>query len=61
MDALHGAASLLADLGAECIKPILKELRRQPTVDQALALLQALSWIAESANPKLRAIEAEVT
>lgn len=60
VDALHGAASLLADLGVDCIKPILKELRREPTVDQALALLQALSWIAESSNPRLKTIEAEV-
>lgn len=60
VDALHGAASLLADLGTNSIKPILKELKRDPSTDQSLALLQALSWIAESVNPELKTIGAEV-
>jgi hypothetical protein len=58
IDALDGAASLLAEAGAAAIPPILEELERQPARDQAEALLHALAWIGESggaAQPDLTA------
>jgi hypothetical protein len=47
IDALDGVASLLAGAGEAAIPPILEELERQPTRDQAEALLHALAWIGE--------------
>jgi hypothetical protein len=47
IDALDGVASLLAAAGETAILPILEELERQPTRDQAGALLHALAWIGE--------------
>jgi hypothetical protein len=47
VDALDGVASLLARAGEVAIPPILEELERQPSRDQAEALLHALAWLAE--------------
>jgi hypothetical protein len=47
IDALDGVATLLARAGEAAIPPILEELERQPTRDQAVALLHALAWIGE--------------
>ena len=63
IDALDGVASLLAAAGETAILPILEELERQPTRDQAGALLQALAWVGEdgiaattSLAPRLEAV-----
>jgi hypothetical protein len=53
LDALHGAASLLADLGEPIVVPVLEELARDPPHDQALCLLWALVSLSES-SPTLR-------
>jgi hypothetical protein len=47
VDVLHGASCLLWEAGLNAIPPILEELERQPAMDQADALLKALSWIGE--------------
>ncbi len=48
VDALHGASSMLADIRESSLIPILEGLRRDPSVDQAIALLRALGWIGEA-------------
>jgi len=53
IDALHGVASLLADLGESIIVPVFEELARNPSHDQALSLLWALVSLSES-SPTLR-------
>ncbi len=53
LDALHGVASLLADLGESIIAPVFEELARNPSHDQALSLLWALVSLSESC-PTLR-------
>ena len=47
LDALHGASSLLSDAGTDAIPPILEELERQPSMDQADTLLNALALLGE--------------
>jgi hypothetical protein len=46
-DRLRGAASLLDDLGAISLRPILDALEGEPTANQALALLWALGWLGD--------------
>lgn len=53
IDAMHGAASLLADLGESIIVPVFEELAQNPSHDQALCLLWALVSLSES-SPSLR-------
>ncbi len=56
IDALDGTAAVLSMAGPTAISPILEELERQPSTDQALALLRALAWIGEDgveAQPSL--------
>jgi hypothetical protein len=50
IDAMHGAASLLADLGESIIVPVFEELARDPSRDQALCLLWALVSLSESSS-----------
>ncbi len=52
VEALHAVGSQLADLGQVALRPILDELDREPTVDQAIALLKAVGWMVE-ADPAL--------
>jgi hypothetical protein len=47
IDLLDGVASLLAQAGLAGIPPILDELERRPSRDQAEALLKALGWMGE--------------
>jgi hypothetical protein len=47
IDLLDGVASILAQIGETAIRPILDELDRQPSRDQAEALLKALGWLGE--------------
>ena len=62
VDALHGAASLLSDLGEISLGPIFEELAREPSGDQVLALLRALGWLSGSeAAPQLESVQAELT
>jgi hypothetical protein len=61
VDALHGAGSMLADLGDIAIAPIVERLRGDPSHDQALTLLKALGWLGESdRRPRLAGAEAEL-
>jgi hypothetical protein len=61
VDALHGAASLLSDLGAIILGPIFEELAGEPSGDQALALLRAIGWLSDSeTTPRLEAVRAEL-
>jgi hypothetical protein len=53
IDVLHGAASLLADLGEMILGPVLEEVARGGPRDQALCLLWALVSLSES-TPTLR-------
>ena len=53
VDAMHGAASLLSDLGAVIVDPIFQELGKAPSGDQAQVLLWALVSLAES-EPSIR-------
>jgi predicted HTH domain antitoxin len=55
IETLHAAAALLADLGCAAVTPIAEELARNPTSDQAWALLQALGWLAN--GPSAQTIE----
>ncbi len=50
IDLLDGVASILAEIGATVITPVLDELERQPSRDQAEALLKALGWLGEEGN-----------
>lgn len=50
IDLLDGAAAVLADLGEASLGPIIAELEREPTRDQAEALLKALGWLAEGGH-----------
>ncbi len=62
VDALHGAASLLSDLGEISLGPIFEELAGEPSGDQALALLRALGWMSElEAAPRLEGAQAALT
>jgi predicted HTH domain antitoxin len=61
IDALHGVASLLSDLGDVILGPIFEELAREPSSDQALALLWALGSLSDSeASPRLEGVQAEL-
>jgi hypothetical protein len=56
IDLLDGVANILAQIGDSAIPPILDELERQPSRDQAEALLKALGWLGEDgkgASPPL--------
>jgi predicted HTH domain antitoxin len=48
VETLHAAASVLADLGELGIGPIVEGLLANPAHDQAIALLNALGWLADS-------------
>ncbi len=62
VDALHGGASLLSDLGEVSFKPILKALRSDPAPDQACSLLQALAWLGEATSANWpTSLQAELT
>jgi predicted HTH domain antitoxin len=62
VDALHGVASLLADLGAVIVGPVFRELAEEPSDDQTVALLWALGSFSESeAAVRLEGVEAELT
>ncbi len=50
IDLLDGVASILAQIGDTAIPPVLDELERRPSRDQAEALLKALGWIGEQGN-----------
>jgi hypothetical protein len=50
IDLLDGVASILAQIGDTAIPPVLDELERQPSRDQAEALLKALGWLGERGN-----------
>jgi hypothetical protein len=50
IDLLDGVASILAQIGATAIPPVLDELERQPSRDHAEALLKALGWLGEQGN-----------
>ena len=50
VDLLDGVASILAQIGETAIPPVLDELERQPSRDQAEALLKALGWLGERGN-----------
>jgi len=50
IDLLDGVASTLAQIGDSAILPVLDELERQPSRDQAEALLKALGWLGEQGN-----------
>jgi hypothetical protein len=50
IDLLDGVASILAQIGDTAIPPVLDELERQPSRDQAEALLKALGWLGEQGN-----------
>ena len=54
IDALHGTASLLSDLGEVIVDPIFQELGDEPSGDQALALLRALSWSSDRSGRHAR-------
>jgi hypothetical protein len=61
VDALHGVASLLADLGEVILGPVFEELSAHPSSDQALALLRALGWLSEAEGaPRLEGVQAEL-
>jgi predicted HTH domain antitoxin len=61
IDALHGVASLLSDLGDMILGPIFEELVKEPSSDQSLALLWALGSLSESeASPRLEGVQAEL-
>jgi hypothetical protein len=51
VETLHAAASVLADLGEVGIGPIVEGLLADPAHDQAIALLNALGWLGDSARP----------
>ena len=56
IDLLDGVASILAQDRRYCNPPVLDELERQPSRDQAEALLKALGWLGEqgkAASPPL--------
>jgi hypothetical protein len=56
IDVLDGVASILAQIGVTAISPMLDELERQPSRDQAEALLKALGWLGAqgiAASPSL--------
>ncbi len=48
VEALHGAASLLGDLGEVILDPVFEELSRGAASDQAVCLLWALDSLSES-------------
>jgi len=50
IDLLDGVASILAQIGDTAIPLVLAELERQPSRDQAEALLKALGWLGEQGN-----------
>jgi predicted HTH domain antitoxin len=61
VDALHGVASLLADLGEGILGPVFEELSSHASSDQALALLRALGWLGESKGARrLKDAQAEL-
>jgi len=56
IDLLDGVANVLAQIGDTAIAPMLDELERQPSRDQAEALLKTLGWLGEqgiAASPSL--------
>jgi hypothetical protein len=53
LDSLHGAASLLAELGQVIIDPVFQQLAAGASGDQALCLLWALDSLCES-DPGVR-------
>jgi hypothetical protein len=53
VDVLDHAANLLADIGSCSLSPVLVELQRSPTIEQAECLLTAIGWLPVSHDSSL--------
>lgn len=61
VETLHAAASLLADLGAISVGPILEDLTESRNPDQSLALLKALAWLGQfDSHPIIEGTQGEL-